>query len=170
MSSFNVVARFFGSKRSQIALRLFVVGLGLISCLAFVFNSSFLRFVGAVSASSPLPVVFSEVLGYEPFATDVHFQIRSRSLKNYSRLLSSRHVAQISSYESFRSVFRNSVLLAPRLSREYVERSLQELACNQNYLARVFDINEPIVSATMNLRSKTTGHLEQWNWEVRCRE
>lgn len=149
-----------------------LVGLGLLQALGFALGSDALRGVGAMTAASPLPFVFSSFRGVETFAADFEIELTRKSGDRVRHRITPELYAKLDGPYNRRNTYGAVLSYGPALEapheRALVDSVLRYGLCGNGPLAQRFGEIEPIVSVTVEVRSKTRTKPAPFRREIAC--
>lgn len=148
-------------------LQFALVGLGLLQILGFLFQSPALRGLGAMTAASPLPIVFTDVRGVETFASEFTIVWQTTTGRD-SLLITPAVYARMGGPYNWRNVYGAAISYGPVLPDSVWRSILSHGLCGDAELARHFGIDEPILHASVLIRTKTAGRNDNWILDVDC--
>jgi hypothetical protein len=147
------------------------VALGAIGCLqmlGYVTGSRLLRGVGAASAVSPLPKVFSDVDGLETFASE--FTVRYRDARGTLRetRITPELYGRLAGPYNRRNVYGAALSYAPRLPRPLWESVYCHGLGPQGPLRSELRFGPDAREFSVTIRTRTRGRSDAWTLESAC--
>ena len=147
------------------------VAIGAIGCLqmaGYATGSTVLRGIGAATTIAPFTKVFSDVDGYEPFASEFTLRYRDAGGANVETGITRELASRFGGPYNRRNAYGAAFSYAPRLPASL----WQPVFChglvtgplrNELGLAQTTDIS-------VTIRTKTRGRDDVWTLEPRCTE
>lgn len=146
----------------------FLLGVGLLEIIGYLSGSDVLSGLGALTAASPLPLVFTDREGMEDFANQYFLSWMTRGQKKSTAQLTSQEFSRVSGPFGRKGAYATVVGYAPRLPAELVRSVLKQGFCQRHILAQAL-IGEPdIQSFELKLSTRTTGRADSWSYTVSC--
>jgi hypothetical protein len=146
-----------------------VVGIGLIQIIGYIFNSTLIRGLGVATASSPLPIVFTEVKGVETFACDFFLQTKDENNKRNEIKITPEMYSKISGPYNRRNVYGAAISYGPVLPKKLRDTILNYALC-KNALLRDLDLPEKTKITAIRSISKTYNKKQEWVFKLSCNE
>ena len=147
--------------------QLAVVVLGCLNLCGYFLGQPALAAVGALTSASPLPVVFNDLSGCEPYALDGELLLHGTDgAQRYA--LTREWFAGLRGPFVRRHAYLRLISEAPRTRRALWEPALRFAFCG-GPLAREAGIDEPLAGFVLRLHSRTAGHPSMWDLAVSCR-
>jgi len=151
-----------------------LVALGLLQALGFAVGSDTLRGLGAMTAASPLPFVFSSFRGVETFAADFEIELTRPNGERVRHLLTPELYAKLDGPYNRRNTYGAVLSYGPALDapheRALVDSVLRFGLCGRGPLAQRFGEVEPIERVLVEVRSKTRTQPAPFRREIACSE
>jgi hypothetical protein len=149
-----------------------LVLLGLLQPIGWVTGLSSLRGMGALSAASPLPFVFSSFRGLETFAADFEIELVRPDGQRVQYAVTPALYEKLDGPYNRRNTYGAVLSYGPALDapeeRALVLRVLEYGLCKGGPLAQRFGEMEPVKGAHVTVRSKTRGHGPPFELELTC--
>ena len=149
-----------------------LVGLGSLQALGFAFGSDVLRGVGAMTAASPLPFVFSSFRDVETFAAEFEIELTRQNGDRVRHLITPELYAKLDGPYNRRNTYGAVLSYGPALQapheRVLVDSVLRYGLCGNGPLAQRFGEVEPIVRISVEVRSKTRTKPAPFRREIAC--
>jgi sterol desaturase/sphingolipid hydroxylase (fatty acid hydroxylase superfamily) len=153
---------------------LLLVGIGLLQPLGFLADSLPLRGLGYASAASPLPLVFTQFRGMEPFVADFALALDLTDGARLTVPITPATYARLAGPYNRRNVYGAMIAAGPKLTSPS-ERALWTSVlghglCRGGPLARELGLAVPVRAATVIVHSQTRGHTQDvWRLPLECR-
>jgi hypothetical protein len=149
-----------------------LVGLGLLQALGFAVGSATLRGLGAMTAASPLPFVFSSFRNVETFAADFEIELTRANGERVRHLVTPELYAKLDGPYNRRNTYGAVLSYGPALDapneRELVDSVLRYGLCGRGPLAQRFGEVVPIRRIFVEVRSKTRTKPAPFRREIAC--
>lgn len=154
------------SIRWRNAASLALLILGFLQMLGYLVGSQALRGLGAAIVVSPLPKVFSDVEGLEPFASVFTLRIRTRSGAVVEQPITPELYSRLTGPYKRRNVYGAAIAFGPRLPRTLWEPIL----CYGFHgpLSREFALPEDAETLEILIETRTRGRNDRWTLDPRC--
>ena len=165
MSS-DAVPRHGARWRTYAALTLGVIGC--VQMLGYATGSRALRGIGAATAASPLPKVFSDVDGLETFASE--FTIRYRDARGTigETRITPKLYGRLAGPYNRRNVYGAALSYAPRLPRSLWEPVFCHGVGRHGPLRSELGLGPDARQIFVTIRSMTRGRNDVWTLEPAC--
>ena len=151
-----------------------LVALGLLQALGFAVGSDTVRGLGAMTAASPLPFVFSSFRDVETFAADFELELTRRNGDRVRHRITPELYAKLDGPYNRRNTYGAVLSYGPALQapheRALVDSVLRYGLCHGGPLAERFGEVEPITSILVEVRSKTRTKPAPFRREIACSE
>ena len=152
--------------RTYAALTLGVIGC--LQMLGYVTGSRLLRGIGAATAASPLPKVFSDVDGLETFASEFTVRYRdARGTTSETRITPALY-GQLAGPYNRRNVYGAALSYAPRLPRPLWESVYCYGLGRHGPLRSELGISADAREISIRIRTMTRGRSDAWTLESPC--
>jgi hypothetical protein len=129
-----------------------------------------LRGIGAATAASPLPKVFSDVDGLETFASEFVLRYRQSDGRLIETAITPKLYGRLAGPYNRRNVYGAALSYAPRLPRELWE----PVFCNgfrpEGPLRRELGFGSGVSDIAVAIRTRTRGRSDAWTLEPSCAE
>lgn len=149
-----------------------LVALGLLQALGFALGSDTLRGLGAMTAASPLPLVFSSFRSWETFAADFEIELTRQNGERVRQLVTPQLYAKLDGPYNRRNTYGAVLSYGPALDapreRALVDAVLRYGLCGHGPLAQRFGEVEPIQRFVVEVRSKTRPEPAPFRREITC--
>lgn len=149
-----------------------LLGLGLLSALGFAAGSDTLRALGAMTAASPLPFVFSSFRGVETFAADFEIELTRPNGERVRHRITPELYAKLDGPYNRRNTYGAVLSYGPALDaaheRVLVDSVLRYGLCGRGPLAQRFGEVEPVQRISVEVRSKTRSKPNLFRREIAC--
>jgi hypothetical protein len=134
----------------------------------YVTGSAALRGIGAATAASPLPKVFSDVDGLETFASEFTLHYRSADGTITDTPITPALYGRLSGPYNRRNVYGAALSYAPRLPRELWEPVYCYGLMPTGPLRSELGIGSDATDISVRIRTRTRGRRDQWTLESAC--
>ena len=149
-----------------------LVALGLLQAIGWAAGLDTLRGIGAMSAASPLPFVFSSFRGVETFAADFEIELVRESGTRTRHVITPELYSKLDGPYNRRNTYGAVLAYGPALDgpdeQRWVRSVLEYGLCGEGPLARRFGEIEPIVAVNVEVRSKTRGGAPPFRRDLPC--
>lgn len=139
--------------------------LGFLQIIGTITGLRPIKNLGFISASSPLPFVFSEVKGVETFASDFYI-IHDLNGKEVKQLITPLEYSQLTGPYNRKNVYGAAIAYAPVLPHNMREEVMQYALCN-GILDEIVETHNSD-SITILVKSRTYGDNREWKYKVGC--
>jgi hypothetical protein len=136
----------------------------------YLTGSATLRGLGAATAASPLPKVFSDVDGLETFASEFTFRYRSADGTMTETAISPELYGRLSGPYNRRNVYGAALSYAPRLPRELWEPVYCYGLAPTGPLRSELGIGPDATNISVSIRTRTRGRSDVWTLESSCKQ
>jgi hypothetical protein len=136
----------------------------------YVTGSMPLRGVGAASAASPLPKVFSDVDGLETFASEFTLRYRRGDGALIETPITPELYGRLAGPYNRRNVYGAALSYAPRLPRALWEPVYCYGLAPQGPLRTELGIGSDATDISVTVRTRTRGRTDVWTLESPCRQ
>ncbi len=145
-----------------------LIALGLLQTVGWIAGSRALRGVGAALSASPLPLVFSDTAGLEPFASGFSFSYRSPGRRESRVPVTPALYARLGGPYNRRNAYGAAIAYGPRLPEAVWRPVLVHAFCKGGSLARRFELPDDIATLTVHIETRTRGRADRWDLVVSC--
>ena len=148
------------------AAALIVLGLGLLQMAGEACGSRALKGIGAATAAAPLPKVFCDVAGLEPFASTFTLIGETRSGSRFETQITPELYARLSGPYNRRNAYGAALSFAPRLP-ETMWHSVARYGLREGGPLRA-ELGLPGDTSRLRVRiaTQTRGRDDVWDLEV----
>lgn len=153
------------------AIRALLAGLVLIGIsepLGVIFSSTRLRTAGRMSSASNCPLVFNQVDGIEFWANSYAFELRGRDGATLFVPATRDVIGRIGGPHTRTAAFVVPIGLGPVSSAIDYQRPLQFGLCDRGPLITALGYDEPIVEASIRVKSGSPNDSREWRLTIRC--
>lgn len=151
------------------ALYVLVVAAGLMQIAGYLTRNSSIKGLGAAIASSPLPIVFTEVKGVETFASEFHIEYTGADGSRKSLLVTPEMYSRLQGPYNRRNIYGAAISYGPVLP-EALWGSVLEYGICRKTLIKELGIPETASDITIRIKTKTRGRKDEWVLKPACRE
>jgi hypothetical protein len=142
-----------------------------IACLqmtGYIVDSVPLRGIGAAIVVSPLPKVFSDVDGLEPFASEFTLRYRAADGTVVETLITPALYGRLAGPYNRRNVYGAALSYAPRLPRELWEPVFCYGLAPHGPLREELGVGSNATDISVTIRTQTRGRRDAWTLESSC--
>jgi hypothetical protein len=152
--------------RNRAALAICCVGC--LQMMGYITGSATLRGIGAATAASPLPKVFSDVDGLETFASEftLHYRMADRTL--IETAITPELYGRLVGPYNRRNVYGAALSYAPRLPRELWEPVFCYGLRPEGPLRTELGLSSEVSDISDTIRTRTRGRSDAWTLESSC--
>jgi len=140
----------------------------MLQMIGYVTKIEKIKQLGALTASSPLPIVFTEVQGVETFVNDFYIQYRKEDGVMEKVLLTPEIYAQFKGPYNRRNVYGAAIGYAQVLPEEIREAILMYVIEN-DILKDELGLNLTRDSLSLVIETKTKGRDDIWKYDINCK-
>ena len=144
-----------------------IVLIGFLHIIGYLSGVKVIRSIGAITAASPLPIVFTEVKGIETFASDFYLTWTNEDNSKEEILMTPALYSKIKGPYNRRNVFGAAIAYGPVLPKEIYEPILNYGLC-KNVLEEELDLKIDKESFSVLLKTRTKGRNNQWTLNTKC--
>ena len=148
-------------------LYIVIVLIGFLHIIGYLSGVKVIRSIGAITAASPLPIVFTEVKGIETFASDFYLTWTNEDNSKEEILMTPALYSKIKGPYNRRNVFGAAIAYGPVLPKEIYEPILNYGLC-KNVLEEELDLKIDKESFSVLLKTRTKGRNNQWTLNTKC--
>jgi hypothetical protein len=134
----------------------------MLQIIGFLTGIKAIRGLGAVSAASPLPIVFTEVRGVETFALDMSIRYTDDKGKVNKLVISPQVYSKMGGAYNWRNVYGAAFSYGPVLPKKIWYSILYHGFFEDTILHKRFGIPTNVVRVDVILVSKTKGRTRRW--------
>lgn len=150
------------------ALYILVVTIGFLQIIGYLTGIKPIRNIGVVSASSPLPIVFTEVKGVETFASDFFIRWTNETGQKEEILITPEIYSKLKGPYNRRNIYGAAIAYGPVLPEKIWSAVLNYGLCN-GILKDEFDIPVSQNDFSILVKTRTFGKNDQWILETKCK-
>ena len=143
------------------ALYILVIVVGALRMIGWTVGSDTLRGIGAVTAASPLPIVFTEVKGVETFASEVHLVYTDARGAEQRVHVTPALYSQVKGPYNRRNVYGAAIAYGPIMPEALWRSVLLHGLCSGD-LHNELGLPEGIRDVRFELRTRTAGRNDAW--------
>ncbi|MFN6037451.1 MAG: hypothetical protein ACK452_03205 [Bacteroidota bacterium] len=142
---------------------------GSLQIIGYIFNVKAVRGLGAALASSPLPIVFTQVKGVETFASDffISFETENDRLKELQ--ITPEIYSKFSGPYNRRNVYGAAISYGPILPDKLRDAVLQYAFCKK-ILIKEFNLPADAKNFSVRIKTKTRGKNNEWRYKINCED
>lgn len=155
-------------RRNLVALVICVVGCAQMA--GYLSGSVALRGIGAATAASPLPKVFSDVDGLETFASQFTLRYRQSDGTLIETAITPELYGRLAGPYNRRNVYGAALSYAPRLPRELWEPVFCYGLRPEGPLRAELGLVSGVSDISVRIRTRTRGRNDAWTLEPSCTE
>lgn len=154
--------------RNRVALVICFVGC--LQMAGYMTGSAVLRGIGAATAASPLPKVFSDVDGLETFASEFTLRHRRADGGVIETEITPELYGRLSGPYNRRNVYGAALSYAPRLPRELWEPVYCYGLAPAGPLRTELGLGSDATDVSVSIRTRTRGRRDAWTLESSCKQ
>lgn len=143
------------------ALYSIVIAVGFLRIAGWLMQSDTVKGLGAVTAASPLPIVFTDVKGVETFANDVYVVFENSADSTLHVRITPAVYSRLSGPYNRRNVFGAAIAYGP-VMEEQLWRSVLGYGLCSGVLQRELGLPQEMRNTRFVLRTRTTGRTDAW--------
>ena len=151
-------------------LYVFLIAAGLLQVIGYLLGSPAIRGLGSAFASSPLPIVFTEVKGIETFASEFRLEYITESGDTVSMNITPEIYSRFQGPYNRRNIYGAAFAYGPILPEDLRNAVLKNGFCGKQFLKEDLGIQSAIRTATIHISTKTSNRKDTWDISVDCRE
>ena len=149
------------------ALYVAVVIIGLLQIIGYLTKVKTIRDIGMVSASSPLPIVFTEVRGVETFASDFYFRWTNNEGSLEEVLITPNLYSKLKGPYNRRNIYGAAISFGPVLPAELWNPILNYGLCN-DVLKDELQLPVSQQNFSVFIKTRTKGKQDEWTLKTDC--
>ena len=134
----------------------------------YLTGSVALRGIGAATAASPLPKVFSDVDGLETFASEFTLRYRKPDGTVIEMAITPELYGRLGGPYNRRNVYGAALSYAPRLPRELWEPVFCYGLAADGPLRAELGLGSGVSDISVTIRTRTRGRSDAWTLEPSC--
>ena len=142
-------------------LYMLIIAVGALRMIGWVLGSETIRGIGAVTAASPLPLVFTEVKGVETFASEVHLAYTDANGTEQRAAVTPAVYSKVKGPYNRRNVYGAAIAFGPIMPEALWRSVLLHGLCSGD-LHRELELPEGISDVRFELRTRTAGRNDTW--------
>ncbi len=146
-----------------------LVLVGLLQSIGFIIKSKEVRGLGMASASSPLPIVFTEVKGVETFASNFYVSYNTSTGEADTVQITPTIYSQLNGPYNRRNVYGAAISYAPVLP-DSLRTSVLQFGLCEGTLLEELGIPSDAKNVSIIIRTRTAGRNQEWIYQVDCNE
>lgn len=151
------------------AAALSLLALSLSSMAGDLLGLTALKGLGALSTAAPLPKVFSDVRGLEPFASEFAFEIERPGQPVQIVSITPELYGRLAGPYNRRNVYGAALSYAPRLPEPLWRQVFGHALCPGGPLRLELGLeDDPAAEIRVILRTRTRGRNDTWRLEAPC--
>lgn len=154
-------------KRLNKAIYILVLVIGLLQTIGYLTKIKVIRDLGAVTCSSPLPIVFTEVRGVEAYASDFYLEFKTEEGLLEQIKLTPEIYSKLKGPYNRRNVYGAAIAGAPILPETLWKPILTYGLCN-NILKEELQIPVTNNDFSVKITTRTKGRDDRWNLKIDC--
>lgn len=144
----------------------FILLIGFLQTIGYLTKSKEVRGIGMATASSPLPLVFTDVRGVETFASEFILTYQTDSPKTL--VMTPEIYSHFKGPYNRRNVYGAAFAYAPLLPDTLRKQVLHYALCQAQMLKEMGVEQEQVHSAFLKVKTRTQGRSEEWNYAIDC--
>jgi hypothetical protein len=143
-------------------LSLLLVFIGLVQSIGYITQQPWLKSIGIMTVSSPLPIVFTEQKGLETFANDFFLEYEEKEGKKQSIQLTSTLYKKLNAPYNYRNVLGAVISYGPILPEAVVDSVLEHSFQNPGNISLALGLEVPLKNASIIIKTKTKDKHETY--------
>ena len=151
------------------AFYLIVVVVGLLQIIGYLLGNNLIKGLGAATASSPLPIVFTEVKGVETFAGEFHIVYTDNDGTKQDVLVTPELYSRLRGPYNRRNIYGAGISYGPVLP-EALWKSVLEYGICRKVLIEELGLPDTATDISICIKSKTKGRKNQWILIPECKQ
>jgi hypothetical protein len=144
-----------------------IVLVGLLQPIGYLTNIKLIRSLGVVSASSPLPIVFTEVKGVETFASDFYLEWLNKHNQTELIRITPKLYSKLKGPYNRRNIFGAAIAYGPVLPEQIWGPVINYGLC-KDILKNEFLIPVEKSGFSVLIKTRTKGRSDQWRLKAEC--
>jgi hypothetical protein len=144
-----------------------VIVVGSMQIIGYISGVKALRGLGAVTCSSPLPLVFGEVRGVETFASDFYVSYTTTVGRDTMTRITPQMYSQLQGPYNRRNVYGAAISYGPVLSESIWQPILQHGICDRSLL-REMGLDTLGSNYKIYIKTRTAGSDSSWTLVPSC--
>ncbi|QQR84973.1 MAG: hypothetical protein IPJ76_10105 [Flavobacteriales bacterium] len=138
-----------------------VIVVGFLRIAGWLLQSGTVKGLGAITAASPLPIVFTEVKGVETFASDVYVVYENSNNSTLRVRITPSVYSKLNGPYNRRNVFGAAIAYGPVLDED-LWRSVLGYGLCSGVLQRELGLPDDMRSTRFVLHTRTAGSDDEW--------
>lgn len=151
------------------ALYIFVVFIGFLQIIGYLTKVSPIRSLGIVTASSPLPIVFTEVKGVETFASNFYIRYNDHIGQKHEVQITPEIYAKFKGPYNRRNIYGAAISYGPVLPKKIWKSVLSYGLCN-DILKDELEVPVTPDSFSIYIETRTAGKKDTWELKTTCEQ
>jgi hypothetical protein len=148
---------------------LLLVLIGLLQIIGAVTKFPAIYAIGFIYNSSPLPVVFTSVSGYEPFAMHIIIDYKTKSGNTGSVQVTNKNYEAMPGPTVMRDCYQVVFAYAPILPEKMSNSVLSYAFFTNGSVAKALGINDSLKDVVLRLEANKDGKDMEWKREIRLK-
>ncbi len=148
-------------------LYIFIVLIGLLQIIGYVTSVKAIRNLGIATASSPLPIVFTEVKGVETFASDFFLRYTTQLRTTEELQITPTIYSKLKGAYNRRNVYGAAISYGPVMPEDLRNAVLEYGLCS-NRLNKEFGLPDNLLDVSVFIKTKTAGRTDSWTLTPDC--
>jgi hypothetical protein len=144
-----------------------IITIGFLQVIGYLSGIKAIRGLGLASASSPLPIVFTEVKGVETFASDFFIHYTDSSGAEIQAAITPHMYSKLKGPYNRRNIYGAAISYGPVLKKELWESVFNYGLCKQ-VLLREMELPLSGKNYFIRIETKTSGRNDAWNLKYDC--
>lgn len=150
------------------ALYILVLLIGFLQIIGYLTQVKAIRSLGVLSASSPLPIVFTEVRGVETFASDFYIRYTDENGEKQEVQITPEMYSKFSGPYNRRNIYGAAISYGLVLPEELWKPVLTYGLCN-GVLQEELGIDMTSDDFSIYIETRTAGRSDTWELKTRCK-
>jgi hypothetical protein len=148
-------------------LYLFIIAIGLIQTFGYLLGNKTIKGIGQATASSPLPIVFTDVKGVETFASDFYLEFTNENGMKEEIQITPNLYSKLRGPYNRRNIYGAAISYGPILKKEIWESVLNYGLC-KSVLVKEMNMPSNGNNYSIKIKTKTAGRNNEWTLKPTC--
>jgi hypothetical protein len=155
------------TSKLNLAIYSFVVLIGSLQIIGHLTGVDNIRNLGRITSSSPLPLVFSEVNGVEPFASDFYLQYKNENGENQKVKITPEIYSRLKGPYNRRNIYGAAISYGPVLPEQLWKSVINYGLCNE-ILKDELQVPVSKDNFSIYIETKTKDRSDNWTLNANC--
>lgn len=148
-------------------LYILIITTGLLQVMGYLTNIKMIRNLGMATASSPLPIVFTEIKGVETFASDFFIQYTDTNEIRKEIKITPEIYSKLKGPYNRRNIYGAAISYGPVLKKELWQAVFNYGLCRQ-VLQEEMELPLSGKKYSIKVKTKTSGRSDVWDLKYDC--